>query len=44
MLVCADPHIRKILRITLLDRLFTIFDTRTGALFPSARPLALVGG
>lgn len=44
VLVCGDPHIRKILTITLLDRLFTIFDTLTGALSRSARPLALVGG
>jgi anti-sigma B factor antagonist len=44
VLVCADPHIGKILRITLLDRLFTIFETRTAALVRGARPLVVVNG
>jgi anti-sigma B factor antagonist len=29
--VCADPNIRRIFQITLLDRVFSIFDTREAA-------------
>ena len=32
VLVIADPNIRKIFEITLLDRVFTIFDSRDAAL------------
>jgi anti-sigma B factor antagonist len=30
-IVCADPNIRRIFQITLLDRVFSIFDTREAA-------------
>jgi anti-sigma B factor antagonist len=32
LLVCKEPNIRKIFEITLLDRVFTIFDDREAAL------------
>jgi anti-sigma B factor antagonist len=32
LVVCSEHNIRKIFEITLLDRVFTIFDTREGAL------------
>jgi len=31
-IVCPDPNIRKIFQITLLDRVFSIFETRENAL------------
>jgi anti-sigma B factor antagonist len=31
-IVCPDPNIRKIFQITLLDRVFSIFETREDAL------------
>jgi anti-sigma B factor antagonist len=31
-IACNDPNIRKIFEITLLDRVFTIFDSREAAL------------
>jgi anti-sigma B factor antagonist len=35
VLVCADPNIRRIFEITLLDRVFAIFETRELAIaFP----------
>ena len=33
-LVCSDPNIRRVFEITLLDRVFAIFETREGA-FPA---------
>jgi anti-sigma B factor antagonist len=36
VLVCSDPNIRRIFEITLLDRVFAIFETRESAIaFPS---------
>jgi anti-sigma B factor antagonist len=32
-IVCPDPNIRKIFQITLLDRVFSIFETRENALY-----------
>lgn len=32
LVVCRDPHIRKVFAITLLDRVFSLFDTRQEAL------------
>jgi anti-sigma B factor antagonist len=31
VLVCSDPNIRRVFEITLLDRVFPIFDTREAA-------------
>jgi anti-sigma B factor antagonist len=31
-IVCSDPNIRKIFEITLLDRVFSLFETREAAL------------
>jgi anti-sigma B factor antagonist len=40
LVVCSEHNIRKIFEITLLDRVFTIFDSRAAALeyLGSARP------
>jgi anti-sigma B factor antagonist len=39
LVVCHEHNIRKIFEITLLDRVFTIFDTRVDALaYLDARP------
>lgn len=36
LVVCRDPHIRKVFSITLLDRVFSLFPTRQEALEAAA--------
>ena len=37
--VCSDPHIRRIFEITLLDRVFALYETRDEALREADRDL-----
>jgi len=43
-IVCSDPHIRRIFEITLLDRVFALYETREEALREADRDLGAAPG